>query len=283
MKESRRFMSGIKVLTYQEELNQALSAARNGAATIRTRREKEFGMRYKGLNDLVTDVDVEVEKQIRAALQTAFPDDDWMGEESTAGERLPRGRVWIVDPIDGTTNFAYGFPVYCVSIALWDGQKPKVGVVIEVTRNEEFVGVSGEGAWLNGDPITVSDLQEPGTALIGTGFAYNDHEMLDAYIQLFHYLTLETQGIRRPGSAAFDLCCVASGRFQGFYEYALKPWDVAAAALIVQEAGGVVTDWTGGDRWLEGERIVAGNRDLHAWLLKQIERFIPSSYLPPKV
>ncbi|MEX0594364.1 MAG: inositol monophosphatase family protein [Balneolaceae bacterium] len=276
-------MSRIDVSTYQEELACARSAARNAAETIRTRREKEFGVRYKALNDLVTDVDVAVEKQIQAELHKAFPEDAWMGEESDDGARLPEGRVWIVDPIDGTTNFTYGFPVYCVSIALWEGKKPKVGVVVEVTRNEEFVAVAGEGAWLDSRPVTVSELQEPGTALVGTGFAYNDHEMLDAYIALFHYLTLETQGMRRPGSAAFDLCCVACGRFQGFYEYALKPWDVAAAGLIVQEAGGVVTDWTGGDQWLDGERIVAGNHGLHAWLLIQIERFIPASYLPPKL
>lgn len=275
-------MSRIQVSTYQKELTHALTAARNAAETIRTRREKEFGMRYKGLNDLVTDVDVAVEEQIQAELRAAFPEDDWMGEESSEGARLPDGRVWIVDPIDGTTNFAYGFPVYCVSIALWDEQKPKVGVVVEVTRNEEFAAVAGEGAWLNGQLARVSDLQEPATALIGTGFAYNDRDMLAAYMDLFHHLTRETQGMRRPGSAAFDLCCVASGRFQGFYEYALKPWDVAAAGLIIQEAGGVVTDWTGGDRWLEGERIVAGNRGLHSWLLEQIERFIPASYLPPK-
>lgn len=271
-----------EVSRYGEELSRALAAARNGAETIRVRRERDFGVRYKALNDLVTDVDVAVEKQIEAELTQAFPEDAWMGEESFEGSGLPEGRVWIVDPIDGTTNFAYGFPVYCVSIALWENRQPKVGVVIEVTRNEEYTAVAGEGAWLNGVPMAVSDLQKPETALVGTGFAYNDHEMLDAYIQLFHHLTKETQGMRRPGSAAFDLCCVASGRFQGFYEYALKPWDVAAAGLMVQEAGGVVTDWTGGDRWLDGERIVAGNRGVHQWLLEQIERFIPASYLPPK-
>lgn len=258
-----------------KDLNIALIAARKGVETIKSYQSKALNTREKGHHDLVTDADVETEKNILTFIREQCPDDEILAEETEAHEKMSDARIWIVDPIDGTTNFAHDFPVYCVSVALWEDKKPKVGVVIEVNRNEEFTAVAGEGAWLNGEKITVSNTSNARDAFIGTGFPYNDLSVVESYLKLFRHLMEELQGIRRPGAATFDLCCVASGRFDGFFEYSLHAWDVAAAALIVKEAGGVITDWKGGDDWLFGQRIIAGNPEIHQLLLNRVEEFIP--------
>ena len=257
------------------DLKSALEAARTGVGVIKEYSTKSLNTREKGFHDLVTDADLETEKAILEVLQNRFPNDEILAEETAEKKSLTESRTWIVDPIDGTTNFAHGFPVYCVSVALWENKKPKVGVVIEVNRNEEFTAIAGEGAWLDGESILVTNTDNPRNGFVGTGFPYNDLSLVDPYLALFRVLMEELQGIRRPGAATFDLCCVACGRFDGFYEYSLHAWDVAAAALIVQEAGGVVTDWEGGSDWLFGQRIVAGNPDIHRYLLNQIEEYIP--------
>jgi len=259
-----------------ENLTVALKAARKGVETIKSYQSKKLNTREKGYHDLVTDADFETEKNVLSVIQEHFPDDEILAEETEAHEHLTDARTWIVDPIDGTTNFAHDFPVYCVSVALWENREPKVGVVIEVSRNEEFTAVAGEGAFLNGEKISVSNTSNPRDAFIGTGFPYNDLSLVDSYLKLFRHLMEELQGIRRPGAATFDLCCVACGRFDGFFEYSLHAWDVAAASLIVKEAGGVISDWNGEDNWLFGQRIIAGNPDVHAILQKRIEEFIPS-------
>lgn len=262
----------------RDELDVALKSARIGADVICSFEQKSFDYQYKGVNDLVTEADVATQEAVVEAIREHFPDDHILAEESENEHRLPPGRAWIIDPIDGTTNFTYGFPVYCVSVGFWIDGEPESAVVIEVNRDEEFTARKSQGAWLNGRAIRISEKMEPETALIGTGFPYNDHSMIEEYYDLFRILSGEVQGIRRPGSAAYDLCCVAAGRFQGFYEYALKAWDVAAAGLIVKEAGGVVTDWNGGDEWLTGERIVAGNKAIHRYLLKRIHGSISSAH-----
>lgn len=262
-----------------KDLEIALNAARTGVEVIKQYSDKALNTREKGFHDLVTDADLETEKAILGFLYSHFPDDEILAEETAEKKMLTNSRTWIVDPIDGTTNFAHDFPVYCVSVALWEKGKPKVGVVIEVNRNEEFTAVEGEGAWLNGKPISVSTTDNPRNGFVGTGFPYNDLSLVDPYLALFRVLMEELQGIRRPGAATFDLCCVACGRFDGFYEYSLQAWDVAAAALIVTEAGGTVTDWNGGDGWLFGERIVAGNTAIHRYLLEQIREHIPAELL----
>jgi len=253
----------------------ALNAARKGVETIKSYQSKALNTREKGHHDLVTDADLETEKNILAFIKEHCPNDEILAEETEAHQKLSDARIWIVDPIDGTTNFAHDFPVYCVSVALWENKKPKVGVVIEVSRNEEFTAVAGEGAWLNGEKISVSNTSNPRDAFIGTGFPYNDLSLVDSYLKLFRHLMEELQGIRRPGAATFDLCCTACGRFDGFFEYSLHAWDVAAAALIVKEAGGKITDWNGKDGWLFGQRIIAGNPQIHKVLLDRIEEFIP--------
>ncbi|MEX2585900.1 MAG: inositol monophosphatase family protein [Balneolaceae bacterium] len=262
----------------RDELDVALDAARIGTDVVHSFEQKNFDYHYKGVNDLVTDADVATQEAVVEVIREHFPDDYILAEESEDEHKLPTGRAWIIDPIDGTTNFAYGFPVYCVSVGFWADGEPEAAAVIEVNRNEEFTARRDGGAWLNGRVIRVSEKEDPDKALIGTGFPYNDHSMIEEYYNLFRTLSGEVQGIRRPGSAAYDLCCVAAGRFQGFYEYALKAWDVAAAGLIVKEAGGVVTDWERGDEWLTGERIVAGNSGIHDYLLRRIHNTISAPH-----
>ncbi|MEX2397092.1 MAG: inositol monophosphatase family protein, partial [Balneolales bacterium] len=205
-----------------------------------------------------------------------FPDDQILAEESASDAGLTDARTWIIDPIDGTTNFAHRFPVFCVSIGFWEHQQAQAAVVLEVNQNELYTAGKGEGAFLNGIPIHISKQTNPGQALIATGFPYKELDLLDDYLELFKSLIHNTHGVRRPGSAAYDLCCLAAGRCEGFYEYGLAPWDVAAGTLILQEAGGVVSDWSGGDNWLFGERYVAGNHQVHSFLLDEIKKHIPA-------
>lgn len=256
------------------ELNVAKKAAKSAAKIIRKyRKNSNFSVDFKGKNDLVTEADIKAEREILSVVTKEFPDDHILAEESSAEKIMPSGRTWLIDPIDGTTNFAHGFPVYCVSIGLWENREPKMGLVLEVSGNECFTAIKDKGAYLNGNPISVSKIDNPANALIGTGFPYNDLSLVDHYLEFLRMLMSNIQGIRRPGAASYDLCCVACGRFEGFYEYALNPWDVGAGALIVQEAGGRVTDWSGGDDWLFGKRIVAGNPAVHGFLLDEIVNY----------
>ena len=256
------------------ELNVAKKAAKAASVIIKDFRNKNsFSVNFKGKNDLVTEADVKAEEEIISIIKENFPDDFILAEESSDKQEIPDGRTWLIDPIDGTTNFTHGFPVFCVSIGLWKNGEPKMGLVLEVSRDECFTAIQGKGAYLNGNPITVSKREDPANALIGTGFPYNDLSLIDHYMAFFRMLITTVQGIRRPGAASYDLCCVACGRFEGFYEYALNPWDVGAAVLIVQEAGGQVSDWSGGDDWLFGKRIVAGNSSVYSFLLDEIANY----------
>lgn len=268
------------MMKYTKELKTAKKAVYEAAKIIRNHTEnRSFDIKFKGKNDLVTDADLEAEQTILEVISNAFPDDQVLAEETEREAVMPGDRTWMIDPIDGTTNFAHGFPVYCVSIGLWENQQPKVGVVLEVYRNDLFTAVAGNGAFLNGEQIHVSELKDFNHSLIGTGFPYNDLSILEHYIRFFEWLLHHTQGVRRPGSAAYDLCCVAAGWFDGFYEYSLNPWDVAAASLIVMEAGGKISDWEGGDNWLFGKRLIAGNPAIHDSLLKAIKDMFPDKHL----
>lgn len=268
MAESRQLQT---MPDYSDELATAKKAAREAAEIISDfHRKNNFEISFKGKNDLLTDADLAAEKKILSIIREAFPDDQVLAEETAHQQILPEERTWLIDPIDGTTNFAHGFPIYCVSIALWEQQEPRAGLVLEVSKDECFTAIKGEGAFLNGEPVSVSIVKEPKYALIGTGFPYNDMSLVNNYLRMFEWLMYRTQGVRRPGAASYDLCCVACGRYDGFYEYALNPWDVAAGSLIVQEAGGRVSDWQKGSNWLFGRRIVAGNPDIHDFLLKAI-------------
>lgn len=259
--------------TPEKNLETAMIAADKAATFIRSfhRENKKLEIELKGHNDLVTQADVGSEKIIKEVIGNAFPDDLFLAEESYDFTELTDQRTWIIDPIDGTTNFAHGFPVYCISIALYENKQPVTALVLEAAKSELFTASKGNGAFLNGRPIHISSINQPEKSLLATGFPYRDLGLLDDYLNLFKTLIKETHGVRRPGSAAYDLACVAAGRFEGFYEYGLSPWDVAAGVLLIQEAGGKVSDWMGTDDYLFGKRIVAGNDAVHAYLLHQIQ------------
>jgi myo-inositol-1(or 4)-monophosphatase len=231
----------------------------------------------KGRHDFVTEVDREAERVIAAVLTQAFPDSVVMGEELSPGDpddgpRMTDGVVWIVDPLDGTTNFLHGYPSYAVSIAaVFDGE-PLAGVVRHVPAGVVYHAVRGGGAWRDGTRLGVSSVHEPRHALIGTGFPFKALDQLPAYLRQFAAITHETAGIRRAGSAALDLCDVAAGRFDGFWELVLSPWDVAAGVLLVREAGGLVTGLAGEADVIRHGPIVAGNATIHAWLLDVLAR-----------
>lgn len=254
----------------------AVKAALSAGEIIKnySKERGKLHIELKGRHDLVTQADVEAEKAILAIISEYRPNDSFFGEETSDGKKLGAERTWIIDPIDGTTNFTHGFPVFCVSIGLYENRTPLLGLVYEINSGELFFAEKGKGAWLNDERITVSTVEYPENALLGTGFPYRDLSLLDDYLNLFKVFMKETHGVRRPGSASYDLACVAAGRIDGFYEYGLAPWDVAGGACIILEAGGSVTDWLGGENWLEGRRIVAGNKPISAYVLGKVQEIM---------
>lgn len=223
----------------------------------------------KGLHDLVSYVDKASEERIIEGLKIILPESGFIAEEGTSSFKAERFN-WVIDPLDGTTNFIQGVPLYAVSIGLLDGDDLVVGVVYEVGRDECFYAYENGGAYLNGEPIHVSDRANIHDALLATGFPYNDFSKMNDYMQFLEWTMKNARGVRRLGSAATDLVYVACGRFDAFWEYDLKPWDVAAGALIVKEAGGTVSDYKGGADYLYGREIVATNGLLDSLLLGKI-------------
>lgn len=215
---------------------------------------------FKDKNDLVSYVDVESEKIIIRRLEKLLPGSGFLAEESAALE-IPAGAkpYWIIDPLDGTTNFLHGIPVYAVSIALWVDQEIKIGVVYDPVRNQCFYSAGQNRSFLNGKPVSVSNNENVANSLIATGFPYKLFDHLPQYMEILSYFLQNSRGVRRLGSAAIDLIYVACGHFDSFYEYNLNSWDVAAGAFIVQNAGGIVTDFRGGNDYLFGKSIIASN------------------------
>ena len=216
----------------------------------------------KGFNDLVSFVDRESERMLVDGLGKLIPGCGFIAEEDTAAGHGERYR-WIVDPLDGTTNFVHGVPCYAVSVALVDGDDIVMGIVHEVNQDECFWSHYGVGAFVNAKPIGVSACESMSESLVATGFPYTDFSRMESYMGIFHHCMRNTHGIRRPGSASVDLAWLAAGRFDVFYEYGLHAWDVAAGAFIVQQAGGKVTDFKGGNNYIFGKEIVASNGKLH--------------------
>ena len=226
----------------------------------------------KGESDFVTEVDKAAEFAIAEVIRTQCPDATIVGEElSPEGSLASRGISFIVDPLDGTTNFLHGYPEYSVSIGVTDGPDLVAGVVRNLTKAETFTAVLGRGAYLNGERIAVSGESNAARALIGTGFPFKRHDLLEEYARQFVHVSRHTAGIRRAGSAALDLSNLACGRFDGFWELVLAPWDIAAGVLIVREAGGIVTDVDGAEKTVSHGSVVAGNRDIHPWLLRTVQ------------
>lgn len=224
----------------------------------------------KALNSLVTYVDKEAEKILVRELQKIMQDATFLTEENTIATTNGEWQ-WIIDPLDGTTNFIHQVPVFGISVGLKHKDEIVVGVVQELNRNELFYASKNNGAFLNANKISVSSTTTFADSLIATGFPYYDFEHLDNYLSVFKYLMTSTRGIRRLGSAAIDLCFTACGRFDAFFEYSLSPWDVAAGAIILQEAGGKVSDFDGGNNWLHGRQMLASNALLSADLLQVIQ------------
>lgn len=213
---------------------------------------------FKGFNDLVSYVDKGSELLLVEGLQKIIPDCGFVTEENTLSIS-GRDWQWIIDPLDGTTNFVHQLPCYSVSVGLMFRNQLVGGIVHEVNLDECFYGWKGGGAWLNGKPIHVSEVSDLQKSLIATGFPYTNYDRMKSYMDVFDYCMKNTQGIRRLGSAAVDLAYVACGRFEGFYEYSLNAWDVAAGAFLVMEAGGKVSDFSGGEDYIFGKEIIANN------------------------
>ena len=217
---------------------------------------KQSDVEEKGIHNLVTHVDKSAEKQIVETLSKLLPDSGFIAEEGTS-TKVGETYNWIVDPLDGTTNFIHGVPLYSVSIALKKDKELVLGVIYEPNLDECFYTWKGAPSFLNGKEIQVSSIPTVDRSLFATGFPYQDYSKLDKFMKLFIYLMRNSRGVRRLGSAAVDLAYVACGRYQGFYEYGLNPWDIAAGILLVQNAGGKVFDFSGGENYLFGEDIVA--------------------------
>lgn len=225
---------------------------------------------FKGAVDLVTNFDKKSQQIIVDLLTAHYPDFDYMAEEGLV-EKKGSDYRWIIDPIDGTTNFAHGFPVFCVSIALEKRGDVVVGVIYDPMRDEMFSACKGEGASLNGIPITVSSTVELDKSLLSTGFPYDVRDSRENNLDHFSHFAVRAQAIRRCGSAAIDLCYVACGRFDGFWELKLAPWDVAAGALIVSEAGGKVSDFRGAPEDIFGKEILASNGHIHEQMMAVLD------------
>ena len=255
-------------------LNIAVKAARR-AGSIITRASEDIGsltINDKGYNDFVTEVDLASEKEIIRVLKASYPDHAFLGEES--GLTHQADNIWIIDPLDGTTNFLHGFPQYCISIALEQKGEITQAVIYDPNRNDLFTATKGQGAYLNQRRMRVSNKSKLKESILGTGFPFRDFQHLPVYLKIFEEVVRGTSGVRRPGSAALDLAYVAAGWFDGFFEINLSKWDIAAGGLLVTEAGGIVSDFSEKDGWLESGNIVAANPKIYEPLIKIIQSHI---------
>jgi myo-inositol-1(or 4)-monophosphatase len=253
-----------------------IEAAAREAASFIVEESRGFDVNrteVKGLNNFVSYVDKGSEKILVDKLSLLLPEAGFVTEEGTS-EKIGLRYCWVIDPLDGTTNFLHGFHPYSISIALKDYDEIIAGVVYEVAGNEIFSAWKDGGAWLNGSRIFVSKAEKLADSLIATGFPYSDFGLLDQYMNCLSHFCKHTHGIRRLGSAAIDLAYVACGRFEAFYEYGLKPWDIDAGILIVREAGGRVSDFSGIEKNLTGEEFLASNNLIYNEILEVVNKFM---------
>ena len=259
------------MINFSAFVDSVIETARQAGSYIRNESEK-FNIKsvqHKGINDFVSYVDIEAEKLIVEKLKTLIPEAGFITEEETI-RSVKKEYNWVIDPLDGTTNFIHGLPPYSVSIALTYNDEPMIGVIHEIKSGEVFSAVKSGGAFLNKRPISVSERPSLNESLIGTGFPYKDYTLLEPYLNSLKYFIENTQGVRRQGSAAVDLAHVACGRLDAFYEYMLNPWDVTAGILLIREAGGVVSDFKGNKTKLTGAEIVASNQLVYKEFLNTI-------------
>ncbi len=252
--------------SHSELLPRMTAVAREAGRLLMTYFERRIGYEYKGDVDLVTEADRASEKLIVQRIREYFPAHDIVGEEGTRKDSGSDYR-WYVDPLDGTTNFAHGYPVFCVSLGVQSKNGLVAGVLYDPTRDELFAAEKGKGSTLNGRPIQVSKTKKLSESLLATGFpSHKRHK--NPNIHFYHQLTLRSHGLRRAGSAALDLASVASGRYDGFWEFNLNPWDTSAGVLLVKEAGGTVTRFDGSDWRIDSSETLASNALLHEELIR---------------
>jgi myo-inositol-1(or 4)-monophosphatase len=262
-------------MNYEYICKNVISAAVEAGMFIQSEAQKFSSdkVETKGLNNFVSYVDKNAEKILVEALTDILPDSGFIAEEGTM-EHHGEQYTWVIDPLDGTTNFIHGLPTYGISIALMDGKEIVLGVVYELNTKECFSAWKGSPAFLDGKPITVSKAPTVKDSLVATGFPYYDFDKLTAYMKSLEYFLKNSHGARRIGSASVDLAYVACGRFEAFYEYGLQPWDVAAGAFILQQAGGKVSDFDGGSDFIFGKEIVATNGLIFDEFLGIIQKFL---------
>jgi myo-inositol-1(or 4)-monophosphatase len=253
-------------------LTTAIEAVVRAGDMMMARVGSDVQVAKKGIIDLVTEVDIAIENMFRELVGERFPDHAVLGEEMGGSASPPPGPCWVFDPIDGTTNFAHGLPIFCSSLALEIDGVAQVGAVYDPNRKELFTAERGGGAYLNGRPIHVSGAATLVDAMLVTGFPYDVHARVEEIVGLFGAFVGQARAVRRLGSAAIDLCYVAAGRMDGFWESDLKPWDIAAGALIVGEAGGCLTNMAGDAFSSRSSRVLASNTHLHAAMLEVIRR-----------
>jgi len=266
---------------HDEILSVAITAAyAGGDVLLRLYGRGDLGSEEKAKNDLVSRADRESEAAIVERIRWAFPDHAVLAEES--GRQASSGgseHEWIIDPLDGTTNFLRGVPFFCVSIACVQRRRPIAAVVLDPLRGDLFTATRGGGACRGATPLRLRDRDGLDAAVLATGFPFKAHGAIDAYLALFRDVFIESRAIRRCGAAALDLAYTAAGVFDGFFEFRLAPWDVAAGALLIEEAGGVITDLDGRDRWLEGGNILAGAPGVHRRLVEIAARHTSEEHL----
>lgn len=257
-------------------LRKAIEASRLAGEAIRhyANQVNKLDVEKKAQNDFVSKVDREAETLVVRLLQRAYPDHAFVGEEG-GKQGVESDYEWIIDPLDGTTNFLYGIPQYAVSIALKHKGRLMVGVVYDPLRDETFAASRGDGATLNGRRIRVSERTNLQNALLGTGIPFRTNQNLDLYLQSMKVLLPETAGVRRMGSAALDLAYVASGRFDGFWEFGLHEWDIAAGVLLIQEAGGLISDMRGNNTHMQTGDVLAANPKVFKEMLKRLHPIMP--------
>lgn len=257
-------------------LTVAVNAARQAGALLLDYARSGFHVEHKSPINLVTDADHAAERCIIDYVRGHFPDHGFLAEERGRDQTSSSPYLWIIDPLDGTTNFAHGYPTYCVSIGIEYRGRCLLGVVFDPSRDELFTAADKRGARLNGRPLHVSGTKDLGGSLLVTGFAYDIRDSPRNNLDHFAKFALRAQGVRRTGSAALDLCYVAAGRFDGFWEVRLNPWDMAAGSVIVREAGGRLTDFRGNELSIYGQELVASNGHIHDAMLKVLSEPLSS-------
>jgi myo-inositol-1(or 4)-monophosphatase len=262
---------------FQKELKVAETAAREAGSVIRESyaKLKEGDVGEKAVNDMVTVVDIKSQELVVDQIRAAFPRDFIVAEEELAPEvneglDPDGGRRWYIDPLDGTTNYIHAYPMFAASIALEVDGKMSVGVTYGPMLDEMFAAATGEGASLNGTPIHVSNISARNRTLLGTGFPFRARRYLDIYLRSFKFFFNNSRGVRRAGSSTLDFAYVAAGRLDAFWEMTLSPWDMAAGVVLIEEAGGRVTDFFGGDQYLKEGHVVASNNLFHDWMLEEL-------------